>query len=100
MASVRANSGDTYDLARGLRLYEAGGPLAERAAALWRHLAPSEMTLARAFWLRYRQSEEVKGSIADDKIEELAMSIFFYLALFIATCAFGWSSKGGRKSGG
>jgi methyl-accepting chemotaxis protein len=79
MASVRANSGDTYDLARGLRLYEAGGPLAERAAALWRHLAPSEMALARAFWLRYRQSEEVKGSIADDKVEELATRIVPYL---------------------
>jgi methyl-accepting chemotaxis protein len=37
------------------------------------------MALARAFWLRYRQSEEVKGSIADDKVEELATRIVPYL---------------------
>src|SRR4051794_17959946 len=79
MASVRGNSGNSYDLARGLRLYEAGGPLPERAALLWRHLAPVEMDLAREFWRRYRQSEEVKESISDDKIEELATRIIPYL---------------------
>ncbi len=79
MASVRGNSGDTYDLARGLRLYEADGPLAERAAALWRHLAPAELDLAREFWRRYRQSEEVTDAISDEKIEELATRILPYL---------------------
>src|SRR5687768_14230979 len=79
MASVRGNSGTTYDLARGLKLYEGEAPLAERAAELWRYLAPSDMDLARAFWTRYRQSEEVKDSISDEKIEELASRILPYL---------------------
>ena len=79
MTSVRANSGDTYDLARGLRLYEAGGPLPERAVQLWRYLAPNDLDLAREFWRRYRQSEEVTDSIADDKLEELAARIVPYL---------------------
>ena len=79
MASVRANSGETYDLARGLRLYEAGGPLPERAAALWHYLAPAEMDLAREFWRRYRQSEEVAEAISDDKVEQLANRILPYL---------------------
>ncbi len=79
MASVRGNSGGTYDLARGLRLYEGDGPLAERAAELWRHIAPAELDLARDFWRRYRQSEEVTDSISDEKVEELAKRILPYL---------------------
>ena len=79
MASVRGNSGTTYDLARGLRLYEGEAPLADRAAELWRYLAPADMDLARAFWRRYRHSEEVKDSISDAKIEELAGRILPYL---------------------
>jgi len=79
MASVRANSGDSYDLARGLRLYEADGPLPDRAARLWHYLAPAEMDLARDFWRRYRQSEEVADSISDEKVEELATRIIPYL---------------------
>ena len=59
MASARGNSGETYDLARSLRLYEADGPLPERAAELWGHIASAEMDIARDFWRRYRQSEEV-----------------------------------------
>jgi methyl-accepting chemotaxis protein len=79
MASVRGNSETTYDLARGLRLYEGDASLADRAAELWRYLAPAELDLARAFWNRYRQSEEVKESISDDKVEELAKRILPYL---------------------
>ena len=67
MASVRGNSGTTYDLARALRMYEGDGPLADRAAELWRTIAPAEMDLARDFWRRYRQSEEVMEAIGDDK---------------------------------
>ena len=79
MASVRANMGDSYDLERGLRLDEGDGPLPERAARLWRYLAPAEMDLARDFWRRYRQSEEVTDSVSDEKVEELATRIIPYL---------------------
>jgi methyl-accepting chemotaxis protein len=79
MATVRGNSGSTYNLARGLRLYEGDGPLPERAAELWRHLAPAELDLARDFWRRYRQSEEVREPISDAKVEELANRILPYL---------------------
>ena len=79
MASVRGNSGSTYDLARALRMYEGAGPLAGRAAELWRYMAPAELDLARAFWRRYRQSEEVKDAVSDEKVEELATRILPYL---------------------
>jgi hypothetical protein len=79
MASVRGNSGSSYDLARGLRLYDGDGPLAERTADLWRHLAPAEMDLARDFWRRYRESEEIREPISDEKVEELATRITPYL---------------------
>ena len=79
MASARGNSESTYDLARGLRLYEGEVPLADRSADLWRHLAPAELDLARAFWNRYRRSDEVKDPISDEKIEELSGRILPYL---------------------
>ncbi len=79
MASVRGNSGSTYDLARGLRLYDAGGTLADRSVELWRLLASAEMDLARDFWRRYRQSEEVRDAISDEKVDELAKRILPYL---------------------
>ena len=79
MATVRGNSGSSYDLARALRLYESDGPLPERAAELWRVIAPAEKDLAREFWRRYRQSEEVRDSISDEKLEELSDRIVPYL---------------------
>ena len=79
MASVRGKSGSTYDLARALRLYDGDGPLAERAVELWRHLAPAELDIAREFWRRYRQSEDVAEKFSDEKLEELASRIVPYL---------------------
>src|SRR5687768_769586 len=79
MASGRGNSGETYDLARGLRLYEASGPLPERAAELWGHIGDAELDIARDFWRRYRQSEEVTEAVSDEKVEELANRILPYL---------------------
>ena len=79
MASVRGNSESTYDLARVLRMYDADGPLADRAAELWRIIASAEMDLAREFWRRYRHSDEVRDAISDEKVEELATRILPYL---------------------
>ena len=98
MASVRGNSGSTYDLARALRMYEGTGPLAERAAELWRYIAPAELELARAFWRRYRQSEEVKDAVSDEKVEELATRILPYLRdKFTATASPQWVATGHRR---
>ena len=79
MASVRGNSESSYDLGRVLRMYDDDGPLADRAAELWRTIAPAEMDLAREFWRRYRRSDEVKDTITDEKVEELATRILPYL---------------------
>jgi methyl-accepting chemotaxis protein len=77
MASVRGNS--SYDLARGVRLYEEDGPLPERAANLWRTIASADAEMARAFWLRYRRSDEVMSPISDAKVTELVSDILPYL---------------------
>ena len=77
MASVRGNV--NYDLARGVRLYEEDGPLPERAAALWRVVASADNDMARAFWQRYRRSDEVMTPISDAKITELVADILPYL---------------------
>jgi methyl-accepting chemotaxis protein len=77
--TVRGNKQHDYDLARGLRFYDAGGKLPERAAALWQQIGNAEMDLAREFWRRYRQSEELKDSVSDEQIEAMAKKIVPYL---------------------
>ncbi len=94
MTSARGNSAGTYDLARGLRLYEGDGPLPERAAELWQHIGSAEMDMARAFWNRYRQSEEVAEPISDSKVEELAAKILPFLRdKYLAIASPEWIDK-------
>ncbi len=80
MASVRGKTRSNYDLAKALRLHEGAGPLAERSAELWRHLEPAKLDIAREFWRRYRQSEDVAEKFSDEKLEELAGRIVPYLS--------------------
>jgi methyl-accepting chemotaxis protein len=68
-----------YDLARGIRFYDMGGDLPARAADLWATIGDAEMEMARAFWRRYRQSEEVTAEISDGKVDEYAAKIVPYL---------------------
>ena len=75
----QGNSTGGYDLARGIRFYDMGGDLPFRAADLWAKIGDAEMEMARAFWRRYRQSEEVTAEIDDDRVEEFAAKIVPYL---------------------
>ena len=68
-----------YDLKRGLRFYDSGGDLPQRAAVLWQRIGDRELDIAREFWRRYRSSEELKAEIADSQLEDLSKRIAPYL---------------------
>ena len=80
MASVVQGTNGTYDLARGLRLYDTDGDLPDRARQLWALIQDAGIDLAREFWRRYARSPEVRENITDAKIEELAARIVPYIA--------------------
>ena len=68
-----------YDLRRGLKIYDVGGSLPARAAALWQRIGHAELDMARAFWRRYRQSDEIKVEISDEAVEQFAARIVPYI---------------------
>ncbi|RST29957.1 chemotaxis protein [Sphingomonas ginkgonis] len=68
-----------YDLPRALRLYDEKGDLAARSAEVWTLLAPSELEIARAFWLCYRRSEELSVVPTDAEVEQFSAGIVPYL---------------------
>ena len=80
MASVVQGKDSTYDLARGLRLYDTDGDLPGRSRELWGHIQHAGVDMARDFWRRYARSPEVRESFTDAKIEELAKRIVPYIA--------------------
>ncbi len=79
MASVVQDTTGTYDLARGLRLYDTSGDLPERARALWAVIKDDGIDMAREFWRRYAQSPEVRDPIDAAKVESLAQRILPYI---------------------
>jgi len=80
MASAVQGTTGTYDLARGLRLYDIAGDLPRRARALWAQIEDAQGEMAREFWRRYAQSPELTQRIDDAKIDQLAARILPYLA--------------------
>ncbi|MFC7536462.1 methyl-accepting chemotaxis protein [Sphingomonas sp. GCM10030256] len=78
---MAAGQGGTqsYDLERGLALYDTSGDLPQRSADLWRLIGKAEMEIAREFWRRYRRSPEVRESIPDEQLEKLSARILPYL---------------------
>src|SRR5688572_5217187 len=79
MASVIQGTNGSYDLARGLRLYDVNGDLPERARALWAIVQDDAVEMAREFWRRYAQSPEVREPLDEAKIEQLANRIVPYI---------------------
>ena len=69
-----------YDLARGLRFYDTIGGLAERSQKLWTIISSSDLDIAREFWRQYSRSPELRETLDDAKIEQLAASITPYFA--------------------
>ena len=79
MNMMRSGELRDYDLERGLREFGTTGDLSARAAEVWGLISASELDLARAFWLRYRDTAEIKQPITDAKVEELATRILPYI---------------------
>ena len=77
MAIGRTSSRE-YDLQRALRVFDSVGGLPARTAELYRHIEGSELDLARAFWRRYRASEEVSEQIGDAELEKRAQELAAY----------------------
>ena len=61
MASVVQGTDGTYDLARGLRLYDTDGDLPGRSRELWGHIQHAGIDMARDFWRRYANSTNPSG---------------------------------------
>ena len=68
-----------FDLQRALRLYDESGNLAQRAAEVWARISGIETEMSRAFWRRYRLSDEIKAPIGDEQLEELAKRVVPYI---------------------
>ena len=79
MNMMRSGELRDYDLERGLREFGTIGDLSARTAELWGLIGASELDLARGFWLRYRDTVEIKQPITDAKVEELATRILPYI---------------------
>ena len=80
MATAMHNTtGGDYDLARGLRFYDATGELAERSQKLWAVIGSFDLDIAREFWRQYSRSPEIGQRFDDSKIEQLSASIAPYL---------------------
>ena len=75
----QGNTTHGYDLAHALRLYDLAGDLPARSAALWNSISGSEMVIARAFWARYRASEELETPIDDVWLNEQAIRTLPYI---------------------
>ncbi|WP_240309576.1 MULTISPECIES: methyl-accepting chemotaxis protein [Sphingomonas] len=78
MSAWRTKAHD-YDLARGLRFYGGEGELPKRSAAMWDAIGHAEKEIAREFWRRYRQSEELPAAISDEQVDQFADRIVPYL---------------------
>ncbi len=62
---------DEIDLGRRIRMFDTDGRLEESCRELWVLIEPAKREIARAYWERYAQSDEVTRPIPADKIEEL-----------------------------
>ncbi|WP_309610471.1 methyl-accepting chemotaxis protein [Sphingomonas sp.] len=79
MNMMRSGELRHYDLARGIREFGAPGDLPTRAAEVWGLISASELDIARAFWLRYRSTVEIKQPIGDAEVEELTEQTLPYV---------------------
>ena len=82
MATVVGSvSGNEYDLARGLALYDLRGDLPVRARELWTRIEPGSLDMALEFWRRYAQSPELATPFDHNHLDDFAGKIQSYIAL-------------------
>ena len=62
---------DDDDLRRRIGMFDIDGRLEASCREIWALIEPEKRTIARAYWERYAQSDEVTRPIGADKIEEL-----------------------------
>jgi methyl-accepting chemotaxis protein len=62
---------DDFGLRRRIAMFDTDGHLEESCREIWALVEPEKRTIARAYWERYAQSDEVTRAISDEKIEEL-----------------------------
>jgi methyl-accepting chemotaxis protein len=66
---------DESDLGRRIRMFDTDGRLEESCREIWTLIAPEKRAIARAYWERYAQSDEIVRPLTPEKIEELTERI-------------------------
>jgi methyl-accepting chemotaxis protein len=66
---------DEIDLRRRIGMFDTDGTLEESCREIWAVIEPVKRDIARAYWERYAQSDEITRPISPDKIEELTERI-------------------------
>ncbi|HST35778.1 MAG TPA: methyl-accepting chemotaxis protein [Allosphingosinicella sp.] len=60
-----------FGLERRIRMFDTDGRLEESCREIWALVEPEKRTIARAYWERYAQSDEVARAISPEKMDEL-----------------------------
>ncbi|MFN2472862.1 MAG: methyl-accepting chemotaxis protein [Sphingomicrobium sp.] len=79
MSANRGSENRPYDLARGLKKFDATGDLPARSAALWSRIGPAELDIARGFWVSYRAAADLGRDIDDAQLEQLIQQLLPYM---------------------
>jgi methyl-accepting chemotaxis protein len=66
---------DESDLQRRIRMFDTDGTLEASCREIWAVIEPVKRDIARAYWRRYAQSDEITRPISPEKIEELTERI-------------------------
>jgi len=72
MAGERHSEGD---LRRRIGMFDTDGRLEESCREIWSLIEPDKRAIARAYWERYAQSDEIARPIPPEKIDELTERI-------------------------
>jgi methyl-accepting chemotaxis protein len=72
MAGERHSEGD---LRRRIGMFDTDGRLEESCREIWTIIEPDKRAIARAYWERYAQSDEIARPIPPEKIDELTERI-------------------------
>ena len=65
------NGESGIDLQRRIRMFDTDGRLEESCREIWALIEPEKRAIARAYWERYAQSDEITRPISPEKMDEL-----------------------------